>query len=584
MCYGTDNKINMLIFCLFQKRQNLQQIPPQFNRRTDNMPLNPNSNRGGQTKMSNAFDPISSLAQMSQQLTGGGVGLNSGGVGNSPNNISGLLGGPGVMNDINMNGLMGGQMMGGPVDANMDHCNQNPNGGGNMGISGLGSGGGPVTGPFGPGNCNMMGGNPGSICQRLLNPKMCGPNMSGNFNPNQVGGIGIRDGPSGFSGMMSSHRMMNHRMSANFGNFSVSPNIQVKASTPNTIQYMPVRPQNSNSNNNMRMPPSLEFLQRYANPQMLGNSGGGPAGGQGASPSEMAAMNGQNDLNKMPNTNNMGIVNPNGMNQMNFFGNCNQMSGIGGMGQPVGGNNGGGGVSEQDDIQGSGGMMSNHDPMNISGPHTPMLRGMRPMRQGSLQSNVGINAGARMQHPGIGNISHPNGMGGNSFPNNDGESLDCNDPSNGNIFNNSGATGLYQQHKNKPPPIGMSHGAPNLNPNNNNNASLSNNNVINDQNPSSNPIQNSVMMGASSSMLSNNIPCSNTVGPGGPLPGSGNMGYKPFVGPASNDLKYAQQYHSFQQQLYATSTRNQQPGGAQQQPPIAMSPSSNSNAGFFVNK
>ena len=183
----------------------------------------------------------------------------------------------------------------------------------------------------------------------------------------------------------------------------------------------------------------------------------------------------------------------------------------------------------------------------------------------------------------MGNIPPPNGIGGNSFPSNDGESLDCNDPTNGNIFNNSASASLYQQQKNnKPPSMGMSHGPSNLNPNNNNNTSLSNNNVINDQNPSSNPIQNSVMMGPNSSMLGSTIPCSNAGGPGGPMAGT-NMGYKPFVGPASNDLKYAQQYHSFQQQLYATSTRNQQPGGGQQ-PPIAMSPSSNPNASFFVNK
>ncbi|KAI8116226.1 Protein BCL9 like protein [Lucilia cuprina] len=555
-----------------EQRQNLQQMPPQFCRRNDNMPLNPNSNRSNQTKMSNSFDPISSLAQMSQQLTGGGVGLNSGGVGNSPNNMSSLMGGPGGVNDINMNGLMGGPMMGGPVDPNMDHCNQNPNGGGgNMGMSGLGGGPGSVPGPFGPGNCNMMGGNPGPICQRLLNPKMC---VSGGFNPNQVGGMGMRDVPSGFPGMMPSHRMMNHRMSANFGNFNVSPNIQVKASTPNTIQYMPVRPQNNNNNNNnMRVPPSLEFLQRYANPQMMGNSGGGGGGGPGvgpgASPSDMPAMNGPSDLNKMPNTNNnMGV---NSMNQMNFFGNCNQMSGMGGMGQPVGG-------GDQDELQGGGGMMGNHDPMNI--PHAPMLRGMRPMRQGGLQSSVGMNSGSRMQHPGMGNIP-PNGIGNNPFPGSDNESLDCNDPSNG-MFNNA-AAGLYQQKNNKPPPMGMSHGPPNLNPNNGNNGPLPNSNVINDQNPSSNPMQNSVMMGPNNSMLNSNIPNSNN-GPGGPLSGSGSMGYKPFVGPTSNDLKYAQQYHSFQQQLYATSTRNQQPGGGQQQPPNAMSPNSNPNAGFFVNK
>lgn len=553
----------------------MQQVPPQFCRRTDNIPLNPNSNRNNQNKMSNTFDPISSLAQMSQQLTGCGVGLNTGGVGNSPNNMPGLMAGPGGVNDMNMDGLMGGPMMGGPGDPGIDHCNQNPNGGGNMGMSSLG-GPGSIPGPFGPGNCNMMAGAGGPICQRLLNPKLCGPNMSGGFNPNQVGGM--RDSPSGFAGMMPSHRMMNHRMSASFGNFNVSPNIQVKASTPNTIQYMPVRPQNNN--NNMRVPPSLEFLQRYANPQMMGNPGGGPGAGPGGpGPTDMASMNTPNDLNKMPNTNsNMG-VNPNAMNQMNFFGNCNQMSPMGGMGQSVCGT---GGVGEQDDIQGVG-MMSNHDSMNIPGPHAPMLRGMRPVRQPGLQSGVGMNGGSRMQHPGMANIPPPNALGGNPFPGNDNESLDCNDATNANMFNNPSPAGLYQQQKNKPPSMGMNHGPPSLNSNNSNNGPLSNNNILNDQNPSSNGLQNSVMMGPNNSMLNSNMPGGSAGGPGGPMSGPGNMGYKSFVGPTSSDLKYAQQYHSFQQQLYATSTRNQQPGGSQQAG-NSMSPNSNTNAGFFVNK
>ncbi|KAM7341201.1 BCL9 domain-containing protein legless isoform 2-T2 [Cochliomyia hominivorax] len=544
--------------CL-EQRQNLQQMPPQFCRRSDNMPLNPNSNRSNQTKLSNTFDPISSLAQMSQQLTGGGVGLNSGNVNNSPNNMSGLIGGPGV-NDINMNGLIGGPMMTGPVDSGMDHCNQN--GGGNVGIPNLGSGPGNVPGPFGSGNCNIMAGNNGPICQRLLNPKMCGPNMPVGFNANQ--GMGLRDG---FPGMLPSHRMMNHRMSANFGNFNVSPNIQVKASTPNTIQYMPVRPQNNN--NNIRVAPSLEFLQRYANPQMLGNASGG--GGPNAGAPDMPVMNGTNDLNKMSNSNNMG-VNSNAMNQMNFFGNCHQMSA---MGQSIGGCN------DQDELQNGPGIAPNHDPMNIPVPHTPMLRGMRPMRQGGLQSAVGMNSASRMQHPAMANIG-PNGLGNNIFPNNDNESLDCNDPSNS-IFNNNTATGIYQQKNNKHP-MGMPHGPSSLNPNNlnsNNPPQPNNSNTINDQNSSSNSLQNSVMLAANSSMLNSNIPNSNN---GGPISGSNNMGYKPFVGPTTNDLKYAQQYHSFQQQLYATSTRNQQPIGSQQQPPNAISPNSNPNAGFFVNK
>lgn len=43
-----------------------------------------------------------------------------------------------------------------------------------------------------------------------------------------------------------------------------NPNIQVKPNAPNTIQYLPARPQNANQNPMNR--PSLDFLQRFAPP------------------------------------------------------------------------------------------------------------------------------------------------------------------------------------------------------------------------------------------------------------------------------------------------------------------------------
>lgn len=72
-------------------------------------------------------------------------------------------------------------------------------------------------------------------------------------------------------------------------------------------------------------------------------------------------------------------------------------------------------------------------------------------------------------------------------------------------------------------------------------------------------------------------------GPGGSGPGGnsagGPGGFKSqFVGPSTADPNYAQQYHNFQQQLYATSTRsqlNQQPGGGGP---------NNPNQSFFVPK
>ena len=66
----------------------------------------------------------------------------------------------------------------------------------------------------------------------------------------------------------------------------------VKASAPNTIQYLPSRPPHSQAG--PRGPPSLEFLQRFANPGMDKNMGpmgmgpGGPIGPNGP----MTSMNG----------------------------------------------------------------------------------------------------------------------------------------------------------------------------------------------------------------------------------------------------------------------------------------------------
>lgn len=81
-----------------------------------------------------------------------------------------------------------------------------------------------------------------------------------------------------FPGNQMPPRMMGHgaRMAMNMpGSAYNGANIQVKASAPNTIQYLPARPQMGN--NNPRGPPSVEFLQRYTNPMnsMEGNKMGG---------------------------------------------------------------------------------------------------------------------------------------------------------------------------------------------------------------------------------------------------------------------------------------------------------------------
>merc|ERR1719412_2019848 len=55
----------------------------------------------------------------------------------------------------------------------------------------------------------------------------------------------------------------------------------VKASAPNTIQYLPTRPQYENR---PRGPPSLDFLQRFANPDKNQPGPGGNMDGSGGPP------------------------------------------------------------------------------------------------------------------------------------------------------------------------------------------------------------------------------------------------------------------------------------------------------------
>ena len=63
----------------------------------------------------------------------------------------------------------------------------------------------------------------------------------------------------------------------------------------------------------------------------------------------------------------------------------------------------------------------------------------------------------------------------------------------------------------------------------------------------------------------------------GPGPGQGGPAFKssPFMGPTTADPNYAQQFHNFQQQLYATNTRSQM----NNQPPMGAA-----NQSFFGHK
>lgn len=365
--------------------------------RADNMPLNPNSSIAGGSKPAH-FDPISSLAQMSQQLT---------------NSVSSLNGQPG-----NASGMMpfnSHPMMMGP---------------GEMGMSGMGDGPMPNMGPM-DGPCNMPMGmgmqypNMQNSPQGMINttsamsisPKLCNP-MGG---PGHMGPFPTPLGP----------RMQRPSFPPGQNPYN-GANIQVKASAPNTIQYLPARPQVSSSN--PRAPPSLDFLHRFANP--LNNIDG--------------KMAGQN-----PSLNFPGYIPPGPMGGMSMG--PGPMEGMGDMGPMMGM---------------PGGIMS----------QGMVMRGMRP--QGNMM---------RMPHM------------GNAF--------------------NGPANGPDQMF----PGPNMGQGA--------------------------NPQM--FVAGSKSSPMGLGAPDASQ-----PLPPSmgqaSNFKSSPFVGPTTADPNYAQQFHNFQQQLYATtSTRSQ---------------------------
>ncbi|KAH8252403.1 hypothetical protein KR038_005602, partial [Drosophila bunnanda] len=534
----------------------------QFARRSDNIPLNPNS--GGahrpspQNKMlSQSFDPISSLAQMSQQLT------------SCVSSMGGSPGGGASSAGMNMN----------IPDMNMEHAL----------LTGLDTASGldalnqtNSCHPINPAMMNSMG------QQRLINTKMCGPGP--NFNPNSPNGLGSGPmpvpgpgpSPANFQGQGAAPpgaRLMG-RMPLNFGS-NFNPNIQVKASTPNTIQYMPVRPQNVNNNNtnnnnggggvgagggagNVRMPPSLEFLHRYANPQMAGGgaAGNGPSidGGPGIMPGMPGMMVGPPGAGSMlmasPNEQQQKIANNPGNN---YFQNCNQQLAI------IEEDGGGGGLDS--------GMIIGHQPS--------MIRGMRPHNSNMLRPHV---MGPRLQQPAVNRQLPFTGHGAD---------LDCSSTGDPTAFFNS-ANGPA--------------------------AALL---TVSQQQPQQ---QNQQQQQSKSHLLKNMMPagmCQNQAGGGGgvgqmhqlqgqglgpgpgPGPGPNNNNISVpsnggvvsnvnFVGPSSNDLKYAQQYHSFQQQLYATNTRSQQQQQQQQQQQmhqqqqqgnmLTMPPNLSPNPAFFASK
>nr|XP_023011774.1 protein BCL9 homolog [Leptinotarsa decemlineata] len=182
--------------------------------RGDNVPLNPNctSTMSGNPKVSH-FDPISSLAQMSQQLTNSVASSLNGQNNQGPPMMN--FGSP--MHMMDMGGCHG-----------MGDMDQGP--GNMMGM--------PMQGPphgFHP-NSPM-----GPI--RSLSPKL----------------------PGAFPNHMPMPRMMGRPPGPNPYN---GANVQIKPNAPNTIQYLPAKSQVGQAPG-PRGPPSIDFLTRLATPMNM---------------------------------------------------------------------------------------------------------------------------------------------------------------------------------------------------------------------------------------------------------------------------------------------------------------------------
>lgn len=448
--------------------------------RSENVPLNPNGNSGIPCNGKSAhFDPITSMAQMSQQLTSSAV--------NSPGGQN-----PGLMNNIPAGML--------PFNPNLHPMQMNEMGGCPGLQDGQTSGGGVmnamVQGPgsqSGPANFvslppHSYSPNGGMVqCSGSVNttPSMNQPIMHANSSAspkpgNMIMGLGPGRGSSPYTSSPIPQRMIGRPPGPN--PYS-GTNVQVKASAPNTIQYLPAKPQTGSSG--PRGPPSLEFLQRFTSP--LSNLD-----------TKVPTHNLQYfPTSGQPNSASMGRLNvpmnrPNGaMSDVNSqIGglpgtNCGVGGHMGGLNGPVIGSN----VSLVGmNLPMSGGM--------VMGPGGPGV-GMTPMR-GSLRPGGMM----RMQQMGGGVFGLPSSPG---------------QPVGEQIFGGG-------QNQNMP-----------------GNA------------------QNTQMFVPG--------PKSSPMGLGGtpdasqPLPPSmgqaNNFKNSPFIGPTTADPNYAQQFHNFQQQLYATNTRSQ---------------------------
>ena len=158
--------------------------------------------------------------------------------------------------------------------------------------------GGAMLGPDGNPVFSSTGLTPGHDSSPTSLDSMAGMGMRQNGPPGpMMGGPGPRGPMMGPGGPMGGN-MMGGPMGPNGGMPPSSSGggtfATVKASAPNTIQYLPSRPPNSQAG--PRGPPSLEFLQRFANPGMEKNMG--PMGMMSNGPGgPMTSMNGPMGMN-----------------------------------------------------------------------------------------------------------------------------------------------------------------------------------------------------------------------------------------------------------------------------------------------
>ncbi|XP_059622316.1 protein BCL9 homolog [Phlebotomus argentipes] len=190
----------------------------------DNLPLNPDTSTAPETTKVMPFDPISSLAQMSQQLT------------NSAPPFNGAPGPNGSIMAAQISTCSYGPEM--PQMRESDEMLE----------------------------CAQMHGMMPSD-MGMHNPpygKILPPTAGKPLSPKMVAG-GVH-GPGAFGGQMARMGTPAGRLCppASMADSYNGASVQVRASAPNTIQYLPARPQMCPQM--PRPPPSLDFLQRFANP------------------------------------------------------------------------------------------------------------------------------------------------------------------------------------------------------------------------------------------------------------------------------------------------------------------------------